>query len=182
MGERLPSPEEALRILRSVGCSDEVVRHCEAVARLAVKIANKCLEKGVKLDVQLVHIGALLHDIGRSKTHSVHHAIIGAETARSLGLPEKIIAIIERHVGGGISSEEAAKLGWPKKDYIPETIEEKIVSCADKMVEGTSIVPIGETIKRFMEELGANHPAIERIKRIYHEVSTVCSLKDLHLL
>lgn len=182
MSERLPSPEEALKILRDVGCPDEVIKHCEAVARLAVKIASRCLERGVKVDLQLVHIGALLHDIGRSRTHSVHHALVGAEIARSLGLPSKIVAIIERHIGGGISSEEAAKLGWPKKDYIPETIEEKIVSCADKMVEGSNIVPIEETIKRFREELGEDHPAIERIKRIYYEISGICSLNDLHLI
>lgn len=175
MGERLPSPEEAIKILKDVGCSDDIIKHCEAVARLAVKIARKCLERGVNVDIQLVHIGALLHDIGRSKTHSVHHAIIGAEIARSLGLPEKIIAIIERHVGGGISSDEAVKLGWPKKDYMPESIEEKIVSCADKMIEGSSVVPIEETIKRFKEELGENHPAIERIKRLFYEISSLCS-------
>lgn len=182
MSERLPSPEEAIKFLRDVGCSDEVIKHCEAVARLAVKIANKCLEKGVKVDVQLVHVGALLHDIGRSRTHSVHHAIIGAEIAKSLGLSSRIVAIIERHIGGGISLEEAVKLGWPRKDYIPETIEEKIVSCADKMVEGSSVVPIEETIRRFVEELGENHPAIERIKRIYHEISSLCSFNNIHQL
>lgn len=175
MSERLPSPEEAIKILKNVGCSDDIIKHCEAVARLAVNIARKCLERGVNVDIQLVHIGALLHDIGRSKTHSVHHAIIGAEIARSIGLPEKITAIIERHVGGGISSDEAVKLGWPKKDYIPETIEEKIVSCADKMIEGSNVVPIEETIRRFKEELGETHPAVERIRRLFHEISSLCS-------
>ncbi|MEM2272869.1 MAG: TIGR00295 family protein [Candidatus Bathyarchaeia archaeon] len=179
MSERWPSPEEAVKILRDVGCSDDVIKHCEAVARLAVKIARKCLERGVNVDIQLVHVGALLHDIGRAKTHSVHHAIIGAEMASSLGLPDKIVAIIERHVGGGISSEEAVKLGWPKKDYMPETIEEKIVSCADKMIEGSNVVPIEETIRRFKEELGADHPAVGRIKRLYYEISSLCSCNDL---
>ncbi|MEM1585866.1 MAG: TIGR00295 family protein [Candidatus Bathyarchaeia archaeon] len=179
MNEGLPSPEEALKILKDLGCSNEVIRHCETVAKLAVKIVSKCLEKGVNVDMQLVYIGALLHDVGRSKTHSVHHAIIGAEIARSLGLADKIVAIIERHVGGGISSEEAVKLGWPKKDYMPETIEEKIVLCADKMVEGSNVVPIEETIRRFKEELGVDHPAVERIRRIYHEILSLCSCNDL---
>ncbi|MEM1514795.1 MAG: TIGR00295 family protein [Candidatus Bathyarchaeia archaeon] len=183
MGDKLPSPDEALKILRVVGCPNEVIRHCEAVARLAVKIANRCLEEGVKVNIHLVHIGALLHDIGRSKTHGIHHAIIGAEIARSLGLPESIASIIERHIGGGISSDEAIKLGLPKKDYIPVTIEEKIVLCADKMVEGSSVVPIEETIKRFKGELGEDHPTIERIKRIYYEISNLCcALDDLHTL
>lgn len=174
MSEQLSSPQDALRILKSVGCPADVIKHCEAVAELAVKIAKKCIENGVSVNVELVHIGALLHDIGRSRTHSVHHAIVGAEIARSLGLPEKIVAIIERHIGGGITPEEAVKLGWPNKSYVPVTLEEKIVSCADKLIEGTSFVPIGETIERFKRELGSNHPAVERIKRIYEEISGLC--------
>lgn len=174
MIEQLPSPEDALRILKSVGCPVEVIRHCEAVAELAVKIARKCADNGISVNIQLVQIGALLHDIGRSKTHSVHHAIVGADIARSMGLPEKVVAIIERHVGGGITPEEAVKLGWPNRSYVPETLEEKIVSCADKLVEGTNIVSIEETIERFRRELGINHPAVERIKRIYSEISSLC--------
>ncbi|MEM3479739.1 MAG: hypothetical protein QXV74_06840 [Candidatus Bathyarchaeia archaeon] len=41
MSETLPSPEEALKILREVGCSVDVIKHCEAVANLAVEIAKK---------------------------------------------------------------------------------------------------------------------------------------------
>ena len=174
MGRRIPSPREALKILKDAGCSSDVIKHCRAVARLAVQIAKKCAENGVSVDLELVHIGALLHDIGRSKTHSVHHAVIGAKIARSLGLPEPIIAIIERHVGGGISPEEAAKLGWPDGNYMPESIEEKIVSYADKLIEGAKIVSIDETLKKIKKELGPNHPAIERIKRIHEEISKLC--------
>lgn len=174
MGKRIPSPREALKILKDAGCSSDVIKHCRAVARLAAQIARKCVENGVKVDVRLVYVGALLHDVGRSKTHSVHHAIVGAEIARSLGLSESIIAIIERHVGGGISPEEAARLGWPDGNYMPESIEEKIVSYADKLIEGTRVVSIDETIEKFRRELGPNHPAIERIRRIHEEISALC--------
>jgi uncharacterized protein len=170
----MPSQEEAFKILREAGCSINVIEHCEAVARLAVQIAEKCLINGVAVNVQLVHVGAILHDIGRSKTHKVHHAIIGAEIARSLGLPEEIALIIERHVGGGITSDEAIKLGWPNKNYVPETIEEKIVSYADKLIEGSKIISIEESIKRFKKELGADHPAIERIMNLHREISALC--------
>jgi uncharacterized protein len=178
MGKPLPSPEEAVKILREAGCSDDVIKHCEAVARLAVQIAKRCLKNGVNVNVQLIRIGALLHDIGRSKTHKVHHAVVGAEIARSLGLPKPVISIIERHVGGGISSDEASKLGWPSGSYMPETLEEKIVSYADKLIEGTRIVPIEETIKKFRMELGEDHPAIERIRRLQNEISALCNLKN----
>ncbi|MBS7607152.1 MAG: TIGR00295 family protein [Candidatus Bathyarchaeia archaeon] len=176
MSEPLPSAEEALKILRDVGCSSDVIKHCEAVAKLAFQIADRCSKNGVKVDANLVYIGALLHDIGRSRTHKVHHAIVGAEIARSLGLPEPIVAIIERHVGGGITPDEAAKLGWPNGNYVPQTIEEKIVSYADKLVEGSKIISIEETIERFKRELGLDHPAVERIKRLHEEISSLCGL------
>ncbi|MCX8170975.1 MAG: TIGR00295 family protein [Candidatus Bathyarchaeota archaeon] len=176
MSKILPSPEEALKILKEVGCSADVIKHCEAVANIAVEIAKKCLVNGVAVNINLVQIGALLHDIGRSKTHSVHHAVVGAEIARSLGLPEQVIRIIERHVGGGISVEEALELGWPNKNYVPETIEEKIVAYADKLVEGSKIISIEETIERFKNELGKDHPAIKRIKRLHKEISRMCGL------
>jgi len=164
----LPSREQALNFLRESGCSPNVIKHCEAVAELALEIAKKCVEKGLKVNLELVEIGALLHDIGRAKTHSVHHAVAGAQIAKALGLPEPVIAIIKRHVGGGITAEEAKKLGWPKDVYTPQTIEEKIVAYADKLIEGSKRVPIEETIEKFSKELPPQ--AVARVKRLHREM------------
>ena len=79
--------------------------------------------------------GALLHDLGRSKTHTVDHAVVGAQIAQSIGLPESVVRIIKRHVGAGITAEEAEWLGWPKDVYEPQTLEEKVVSYADKLID-----------------------------------------------
>lgn len=168
MSEKLPSREQALGYLRSSGCKENVIRHCEAVAELAVEIAAAFKEKGLNVDLELVEIGALIHDIGRSKTHSVHHAVVGAEIARSFGLPESLISIIKRHVGGGITPNEAKKLGWPKDIYYPQTLEEKIVAYADKLIEGTRQVPIEKTIKHFSEELPPS--AVARIRKLDREI------------
>jgi uncharacterized protein len=168
VSEQLPSREQALHLLHRSGCLGNVIKHCEAVTELAVEIANTCKEKGLDVNLELVEIGALLHDIGRAKTHSVHHAIIGAEIAKSYGLPEPVISIIKRHVGGGITASEARKLGWPRGIYVPRTLEEKIVSYADKLVEGSQRVPIEVTIKKFSKELPQS--AIARIWRLHEEM------------
>jgi uncharacterized protein len=170
VNEKLPSREQALQFLRQSGCSRNVVRHCETVAELAVEIARACKEKGIDVNLELVEIGALLHDVGRSKTHSVHHAVVGAEIAESLGLPEPLISIIKRHVGGGITQREAKKLGWPKDIYIPQTLEEKIVSYADKLIDGSKRVPIQITIEKFSKEKRIPRSAIERIRRLHKEI------------
>jgi uncharacterized protein len=168
VSEELPSREQALKLLHNAGCGTNVVRHAEAVASLAKEIARICKERGIKVNLALVETGAILHDIGRSKTHSVDHAVAGAEIAESLGLPEPVISIIRRHVGGGITSGEAKKLGWPKGIYVPETFEEKIVSYADKLIEGSKRVPIERTINELSEELPRS--AIERIWKLHEEI------------
>jgi len=171
---RIPKPEEAIRILRESGCSPNVIRHCMAVAEIAVKIALKCRERGVPVDLELIRIGALLHDLGRSKTHSVHHPIVGAKIAEELGLPEAIIRIIKRHIGGGLTAEEAAELGWPVENYLPETLEEKIVTYADKLIDGDKVVPIEKTIEEFKRKLGDDHPSIRRIMILHREIMELC--------
>jgi len=171
VSEKLPSREEAIHILLQTGCKENVVRHCEAVAELALEIAKVCRQKGLDVDLKLVQAGALLHDIGRSKTHSVHHAVAGAELAKSLGLPEPVISIIKRHVGGGISHAEAHELGWPKDIYIPQSLEEKIVSYADKLIEGSKRVPIDFTIEKFSEELPPS--AVERVRKLHEEMTAL---------
>ena len=171
VSERLPSREQALQFLRENGCQANVLRHCEAVAELAAEMAETAKRRGLNVNPQLVETGALLHDIGRSKTHSVHHAVIGAEIARSLGLPETVVSIIKRHVGGGITSGEAKKLGWPRDTYVPQTLEEKIVSYADKLIEGSRRVPIEKSIQYLSKELPPS--AIERIRRLHVEMLTL---------
>jgi uncharacterized protein len=168
VNEELPSREQAFQFLRQSGCSRRVIRHCRTVAELAVKIARACQERGLDVDLELVEIGALLHDIGRSKTHTVHHAVAGAQIAESLGLPQPLISIIKRHVGGGITPTEAKKLGWPEDIYFPQTLEEKIVSYSDKLVEGTRQVPIERTIEKFSKKLPPS--TIARMRKLHREM------------
>jgi uncharacterized protein len=170
VNEKLPSSQTALRLLSESGCSRRVISHCKAVSALAVKFAEACEKKGLRVDVNLVEVGALLHDIGRSKTHDVNHVIVGVEIAKSLNLPESIVSIIERHIGGGITADEAKELGWPVKDYLPTTLEEKLVTYADKLIKGCRVVPIEKTLLNLSRELGENHPAIDRIIRLHEEL------------
>lgn len=131
---KYPDRAEAVKILEKSGCHEKVVLHCEAVAKFATVITKRLQERGVKVDADLVQAGALLHDLGRSKSQEIDHAVQGARLAKELGLDPRIVNIIERHIGAGIPADEAVKLGLPRKDYIPETIEEKVVCHADNMV------------------------------------------------
>ncbi|GEM_PF-6199151 len=48
----------------------------------------------------------------------------------------EIVLITERHFAAGISREEAIRLGLPPKDYLPVSLEEKIVCHADNFTHG----------------------------------------------
>jgi uncharacterized protein len=142
--------KEALALLIKAGCSSSVIDHCKTVAGYAKEIAIKISESTAKgghpvdIDIEVVFIGGLLHDIGRSKTHGIRHAIEGSAIAVENGLDEKLVRIIERHIGAGIPMDEASVLGLPEKDYIPVTIEEKIVAHADNLVFGDKIGTVEE--------------------------------------
>jgi uncharacterized protein len=169
VSETLPSREQALQLLRGNQCSEKVINHCRAVTELALETAGILREKGFKIDYELVEIGALLHDIGRSKTHSVHHGVIGAEIVKSAGLPDSVVSIVKRHVGGGITASEAEWLGWPKDVYVPVTLEEKVVSYADKLIEKGKRAPIEVTIQKFADK-GMNEAA-ERVRKLHDEIT-----------
>jgi uncharacterized protein len=171
VSEQLPTRDQAIQFLKQSGCRQNVIRHVEAVSDLAVDIAEAIRNRGYPVNVRLVEVGALLHDIGRSKTHSVHHAVAGAEIAESFGLPQQVVSIIKRHVGGGITAREAKKLGWPRDVYIPQTVEEKIVCYADKLVEGSSRISIEKTIDKLSQDLPIS--AIERMWKLHEEMQSL---------
>ena len=163
----LPSRADCIRILRENGCDDEVVGHCEAVSALAVKIAKKC-----RANVNLVEIGGLLHDLGRCRSHTISHAVEGAKLATALKLPEDIVKIIERHIGAGITSKGAERLGLPKKDYTPKTLEEKIVAHADNLMSGTARTTIEEAVADLARK--GEHEVALKVLRLHEELSKAC--------
>ncbi len=137
------------------------------------------MAKNCDADREVVIIGALLHDIGYARSNSVKHALIGSEMARELGIDGRIADIIERHIGAGIPREEAEELGLPKKNYMPKSLEEKIVAHADNLTRHTTQITIDEAIEAMQHKLGKDHPSIERMKRLHEELEEICGLKDI---
>ncbi|MFH1013687.1 MAG: HDIG domain-containing metalloprotein [Thermoplasmatota archaeon] len=167
--DEIPSEKKCIQYLREVGCSNEVINHCRAVRGVAVSIARRANAR-----VDLVEAGALLHDIGRSKTHSIRHAIEGAKIAKSLGLSEEIVHIIERHIGAGLSSDVAKSLGLPKKDYIPKTLEEKIVCHADNLLNDCTRQPIEYEVEKAL--LNGYKEYALRLVALHKELSEICGI------
>ncbi|MCK9420094.1 MAG: TIGR00295 family protein [Nitrospirae bacterium] len=154
-------------VLITAGCSRDVVEHCLAVSATAVSLVVRVK---AALDRELVRQGGLFHDIGRARTHGIDHAVAGVEIARELGFSEQLALIIERHIGAGITAAEAARLGLPQKDYLPLTMEEKLVSYADNLTSGVREMPFYEALDRFKNILGSDHEGVELFIKQHYEI------------
>lgn len=168
------TPEKCIILLKKNGCTEEVINHCKCVRDLAVIIAKKA-----NADVKIVELGALLHDIGRSKTNDIKHAIEGVKIAKKYDLSSKIIKIIERHIGAGISLEIAKKLGLPPKDYMPITLEEKIVCHADNLINNCKKQKIEYEIEKALKKNQKEYAF--RLIKLHQELSKKCGIDLNHL-
>ena len=152
MEDVFPDRAFVIDLLKKLKIQFSVRRHSEKVADKALEIANKI--KKANVNMELIEIGALLHDIGRAKTHGFKHALIGGKMLRERGFSEKLAKICERHILGGLDKEDAKKFGLPEKDYLPVTLEEKIICLADKHMAGTREVSIQQRFNRWFQKYG----------------------------
>lgn len=170
----LPDREFVLNLLKKLKIPLSVRRHSEKVADKAMQIGSKI--KKTKVDMHLIEIGALLHDIGRTKAHGFKHALIGGKIIRQRGFSERLARICETHILGGIDKEDAGKIGLPIKDYLPTTLEEKIICLADKHMAGTKEVSIQERFNRWFQKYGKSEILIKsknRIEKIQNEIESL---------
>ncbi|MGZ4857011.1 MAG: TIGR00295 family protein [Methanobacteriaceae archaeon] len=157
-----------LKVLDELNCSTFLVQHSIAVMKKAL---NLVVRSNTKVDLELVKAGAILHDVGRCQSNEIDHAIIGADILRNRGVSSEVVMIVERHIGAGITPEEAIIMGLPNRSYEPVTIEEKIVSHADNLVHGTEEVNLDFVIKKYKDMMGEDHPSINRLVKLHHEVT-----------
>ena len=162
-----------------------LIRHSENVRSKALEIAGKC---GLELDLELVSRGAMLHDIGIFKCHApdifctgsspyITHGIIGGKLLRQYGAEnhldlERCARICERHTGSGLSVEDifAQRLPLPEKDFLPETLEEKLICLADKFYSksGSGGEKSLEAVRRsFARFSGSSQERLEELIRLF---------------
>ena len=127
-----------------------LITHSRCVARKALSVAAAC---GIdtQIDSQFVYDAAMLHDIGivECDAPSIHchgtrpyicHGIAGAEILAREGIGEAYRRVCERHTGSGLTAEEIKErnLPLPARDFLPETLEERLICYADKFYSKSS--------------------------------------------
>jgi uncharacterized protein len=119
-----------------------LVTHSEKVAEKALAVARRV--EALKPDVDFIREASMLHDIGMFLTDApqlgcygdkpyITHGYLGRELLEKEGLPRHAL-VAERHVGAGLTIEDISRqaLPLPLKDMTPQSLEEKIISFADK--------------------------------------------------
>ncbi len=162
---------ELLGVAGELGASEELRSHLSLVADVAVAVARLIAANGVQISIEDILAGALLHDIGYLHQEGVQHGVKGSEIVRDLGFSESVARIVERHILGGLSKEliRSAKLDLPARDYVPTSVEEKVVAFADQLVHARS--DSGQFLREDPtkdEEIRAN------IFRLYEDVLRSC--------
>lgn len=146
-------------------CSDYIIDHCKVVYERSKDIT--IFYDNVDLD--LIKAGCMLHDVGRTITNGIEHAYLGADLLRDLEVDEKICLITERHIGAGITADEAKALGLPDRNYIPETIEEKIVAHSDNLVHGVTKVDLDFVIEKWNNK-NMKQESIDMLIKLHEEL------------
>lgn len=160
----IPSDIECVELLREAGCRRRVIVHCCTVNAVAQEMLTR-----IDADRDLVTAGALLHDIGRSVDHSIMHAYIGSQIVAAHGLPQELVDIVRKHTGAGLDEQDAESMGLPPADYMPSTVEEKIVAHADNMVSDNRVVAHSYSVNKLRAK-GATRGA-DRIEALHKELS-----------
>jgi TIGR00295 family protein len=154
-----------LKVLKDLNCSPHIIEHSKAVSKKA-----RALSQRFEVDLKLIEMGSILHDVGRSKTNNISHGIVGADILKKLGFSQEIVNITEKHIGAGIPKEEAVLLGLPFRDFLPLTMEEKIVAHADNLIHGTKEIEIDFVIDKWKMNLGNYKPSLERLIKLHQEI------------
>jgi HD superfamily phosphodiesterase len=92
--------------------------------------------------------------------------------AMERNLPVEVVRIIQRHLGAGLTEKEAELLGFPPGNYMPETLEEKIVTHADNLVDENGVRSVWDASADF--ERRGFLDAAKRMKMMHEELSRLC--------
>lgn len=160
-GNRIPTNDEIFDLMSRWNFPDGIKEHCIVVKEIAMEFVTRICKRdpNAKIDARVVEAGALLHDIGRVKSHGLDHGYRGYQALREVNIDERVARCALVHVLGGFTIEDI-KREFPSnfKDVrislMPQSIEEKIVCFADKHAVGTMQVSVKKRFSRWFKKHG----------------------------
>ncbi len=164
-----------------------LVTHSVLVTAKALELAQRYVKNHpkAKIDVEFIEEAAMLHDIGIFRCHSpeimcvgsepyIRHGIIGRKILEEEGFPRQAL-VCERHTGVGLTREDVIEqdLPLPERDFMPLSIEEKLICLADKyysknpkrLFKEKSLRKIEKNLKKRGSHI------VRRFEKLYKEIA-----------
>ncbi len=150
----LPSHNQCLELMAAHGMLPNIREHSFRVMEVAVCLGEALAEAGFDLNLPLVTVGALLHDLGKTPCLGTltNHAELGAGILEELGYPQ-VAQVVREHV----------HLHHDLSDPKPLR-EAEVVNYADKRVLHEVIVTLEERFADLKVRYGRTPEALARIK------------------
>ncbi|KZL89525.1 DVU_1551 family NTP transferase [Clostridium magnum] len=145
-----PDREECYCILNGYKVSNNIIKHCNKVAQVALSILNELNRNGYNFNENVMEAAALLHDIARK---SKNHAKVGQEILASLGYGY-IGDIVATHMD--IKVDEKEDITENEILFLADklTKEDKFISLESRMsscLSNNDSQASSEIIRRFSE-------------------------------
>jgi len=143
----IPSGAECAEILAGQHVTQPVIRHSRMVANIALRLAHALHRTGMRLNMDLVQAGALLHDLAKGRPD---HAVLGASILRAMDFL-RVAEIVGAHTD---------------LQFSRSTLDERaIVYLADKLVRGEDLVTITQRFQPALDRFGGDPIALHAARR-----------------
>ncbi len=170
------------RLAKSEKAFEIVFTHCQIVWEVARQLIER---RKLSVDADFIRAGCFVHDIGAYSFISpegvfdgpnyIKHGVTGYDILKSAGFPEELCRIAERHTGTGITMSQIQERGLPlpMKDYMAETLEEKLIMYADKFHSKTPKFNTAQSYRAYLGRFG------EESVRRFDELVEMFGVPDL---
>ena len=163
--EAIPSRHTCEQLMTErFGSDSPVAAHCSVVAGVALQLAGKLNNNGYYFNLPLIEAAALLHDVAKGNSH---HASVGADLLSSMGY-------------GALAGLVAVHMELPPRPQASLDAAE-LLYLADKLVEGTRIVPLETRCQRQVARHAADPACVEAITRRFERATGIRELVESQL-
>jgi putative hydrolase of the HAD superfamily len=168
---RFPGWDTCQAWMRGRALPHTLLLHSYSVAAAAYWMAVWLRQNGEAVDPVLAHRGGLLHDLAKIPPagpggHTTNHGEGAARLLTTYGQPE-LAQIARRHMLFSLNDPQDAPQSW----------EEKLVYFADKLVEGSEVVPFAERLQALRRRYKLDdeqHPISEIVPALEHLQADIC--------
>jgi putative hydrolase of the HAD superfamily len=168
---RFPGWDTCQAWMRGRALPHTLLLHSYSVAAAAYLMAIWLRQNGETVDPVLAHRGGLLHDLAKippagTGIYQTNHGEAAARLLTTYGQPE-LAQIARRHMLFSLNNPQDA----------PQTWEEKLVYFADKLVEGSGVVPFEERLQALRRRYKMDdelHPISEIIPALETLQAEIC--------